>query len=143
MWELPTTSSTRHQLWEEHPLLGLRELSNSHFVYLPRSKQLRIVQDEHLINWPDSPPVGTKTVHLSESPNGHLLLPFLQPKTSTAAWSYQSSMHQACEQRQQQRSTHDLATNDHRHIFAKHHNRSQLEFPLNTNLVPTLKGSTP
>eukprot|EP00971_Amphidinium_carterae_P322855 6416925-Amphidinium_carterae.2 len=52
------------------PLLGLRELSNSHCVYLPRSKQLKIVQDEHLIKWPE----GTKTIHLTESPSGHLLL---------------------------------------------------------------------
>eukprot|EP00971_Amphidinium_carterae_P351093 6491908-Amphidinium_carterae.1 len=107
------------------PLLGLRELSNSHCVYLPRSKQLKVVSDEHLIQWPS----GTKTIHLSESPSGHLLLPFLQPKTSST-WSYPtSSTPHADAQRHQQRSDHDLATNDHNHIFARQHQHVQQQHP--------------
>ena len=42
-------------------LVGLREMSNAHCVFLLRRKQIKIVDNEHHIRWP----FGTRALHLS------------------------------------------------------------------------------
>ena len=98
-------------------LLGLREMANTHCVILPRSQQLKIVPNEHDIQWPD----GTRTVHMTQAPSGHLLLPFLEKKkredqTYVGTCFPKTEGTQAVHERT--RLHHDLATTDHNHIFA-------------------------